>query len=136
MQLEELFIECLPCHFRRGLDFCAGPGSVLDLALGIQPTATDQGSSVPAATAVQSTATTQDLPATAATAATAVRKPKRTVLSLQPANDAGSTATTKNPGKSAKSVKRLSYRPVCRKPSKKAAPAAAGGDDLPASTSA
>ena len=114
-----------------------------DLVLGLQPPATNQGATATAATtttattatAVRSITTNQALPSTAATATTAaaVRKPKLTVLSLRLANGSGSTATTKN--KPAKPGKRFSTRPVCRKPSKRAAPSATAGDDLPASTS-
>jgi hypothetical protein len=115
--------------------------AIRDLALGLQPPATDQGAAATAAptttataaTDVRSTTTNQALPSTAVTAAIAVRKPKLTVLSLRPANGSGSTATTKN--KPAKPGKRFSTRPVCRKPSKRAAPSATAGDDLPASTS-
>ena len=60
-----------------GLDLSA----LGDLVLGLQPPATTQSAT---ATAVRSTTTNPALPSTAATAttATAVRKPKLTVLSL------------------------------------------------------
>ena len=106
-----------------------------DLTLGLQPPATTQSATTTAATttttaAVRSTTTNPALPSTAATA---VRKPKLTILPLRFANGSGSTAATKN--RPTKPGKRFSARPVCRKPSKRAAPSATAEDDLPASTS-
>ena len=106
-----------------------------DLTLGLQPPATTQSATATAATtstttAVRSTTTNPALPSTAATA---VRKPKLTILPLRLANGSGSTAATKN--SPTKPGKRFSARPVCRKPSKRAAPSATAEDDLPASTS-
>ena len=104
-----------------------------DLTLGHQPPATTQSATASATsttTAVRSTTTNPALPSTAATA---VLKPKLTILPLRFANGSGSTAATKN--SPTKPGKRFSARPVCRKPSKRAAPSATAEDDLPASTS-
>ena len=107
-----------------------------DLTLGLQPPATTQSATAIAATttttttAVRSTTTNPALPSTAATA---VCKPKLTILPLRFANGSGSTAAAKN--RPTKPGKRFSARPVCRKPSKRAAPSATAEDDLPASTS-
>ena len=116
-----------------GLDF----STLGDLALKVlQPPATTQRSTVIAATtttnttAVRSTTTNPALPSTAATA---VCKPKLTILPLRFANGSGSTAAAKN--RPTKPVKRLSARPVCRKPSKRAAPSSTADDDLPTPTS-
>ena len=113
-----------------GLDLSA----LGDLTLGLQPPATTQSAIATAATstttAVRSTTTDPALPSSAATA---VRKPKLTILPLRFTNGSGSTAATKN--RPIKPGKRFSARPVCRKPSKRAAPSATAEDDLPASTS-
>ena len=110
-----------------GLDISA----LGDLTLGLQPPATTQSAATTSTTtAVRSTTTNPALPSTAATA---VRKPKLTILPLRFANGSGSTAATKN--RPTKPGKRFSARPVCRKPSKRAAPSATAEDDLPASTS-
>ena len=110
-----------------GLDISA----LGDLTLGLQPPATTQSAATTSTTtAVRSTTTNPALPSTAATA---VRKPKLTILPLPLANGSGSTAATKN--SPTKPGKRFSARPVCRKPSKRAAPSATAEDDLPASTS-
>ena len=114
-----------------GLDLSA----LGDLTLDLQPPATTQSATATAATtstttAVRSTTTNPALPSTAATA---VRKPKLTVLPLRSPNGSGFTAATMN--RPTKPSKRLSVRPVCRKPSKRAAPSATTEDDLPASTS-
>ena len=107
-----------------------------DLTLGLQPPATTQSATAIAATttttttAVRSTTTNPALPSTAATA---VCKPKLTILPLRLATGSGSTTATKN--RPTKPGKRFSARPVCRKPSKRAAPSATAEDDLPASTS-
>ena len=107
-----------------------------DLTLGLQPPANTQGATATAATtstttAVRSTTTNPALPSTAATA---VRKPKLTVLPLRFPNGSGFTAATMN--RPIKPGKGLNARPVCRKPSKRAAPSTTAEDDLPASTSA
>ena len=114
-----------------GLDLSA----LGDLTLGLQPPATTQSANATAATtstttAVRSTTTNPALPSTAATA---VCKPKLTILPLRFANGSGFTTATKN--RPTKPGKRFSARPVCRKPSKRAAPSATAEDDLPASTS-
>ena len=115
-----------------GLDLSA----LGDLALSLQPPATTQSATAIAATttttttAVRSTTTNPALPSTGATA---VCKPKLTILPLRFTNGSGSTAAAKN--RPTKPVKRFSARPVCRKPSKRAAPSATAEDDLPASTS-
>ena len=106
-----------------------------DLTLGLQPLATTQSATTTAATtttaaAVRSTIT---IPALPSTAATAVRKPKLTVLPLRFPNGSGFTAATMN--RPIKPGKGFAARPVCRKPSKRAAPSATAEDDLPASTS-
>ena len=106
-----------------------------DLTLGLQPLATTQSATTTAATTTTTAAvrSTTTIPALPSTAATAVRKPKLTILPLRFANGSGSTAATKN--SPTKPGKRFSARPVCRKPSKRAAPSATAEDDLPASTS-
>ena len=90
-----------------------GLSALGDLVLGPQPPATTQSAPAPA-----------------------VRKPKLpklTILSPRLANGFGSTTTTRN--KPTKPAKGFSARPICRKPSKRAAPPAAE-DDLPTSSSA
>ena len=94
-----------------GLDF----STLGDLALKVlQPPATTHTTAVSAAAAAAAAAVT-------AAAATAVILPLR------------STTATKN--RPTKPVKRLSARPVCRKPSKRAAPSSTTEDDLPTPTS-
>ena len=109
-----------------GLDLSA----LRDLVLGLQPPATTQSATT---TAVHSTTTNPALPSTAATAVRKPKLPKLTILSPRLANGSGSTATTRN--KPTKPGKGFSARPICRKPSKRAAPSAAAEDDLPASSS-
>ena len=103
-----------------GLDLSA----LGDLVLGPQPPVTTQSA---AATAVRSTSTNPALPCTAATTVRRPRLPKLTILSPWLA-----TATIKNTP--TKPGKRSSVWPVCRKPSKWAAPPTTSEDDLPAST--
>ena len=106
-----------------------------DLILGLQPLATTQSATTTAATTTTTAAvrSTTTIPALPSTAATAVRKPKLTVLPLRFPNGSGFTAATMN--RPIKPGKRFNARPVCRKPSKRAAPSTTAEDDLPASTS-
>ena len=106
-----------------------------DLTLGLQPLATTQSATTTAATTTTTAAvrSTTTIPALPSTAANAVRKPKLTVLPLRFPNGSGFTAATMN--RPIKPGKRFNARPVCRKPSKRAAPSATAEDDLPASTS-
>ena len=105
-----------------------------DLSL-LQPPATTQSATTTAATTTTTAAvrSTTTIPALPSTAANAVRKPKLTVLPLRFPNGSGFTAATMN--RPIKPGKRFNARPVCRKPSKRAAPSATAEDDLPASTS-
>ena len=107
-----------------------------DLTLGLQPLATTQNAAAttPATTTTTAVRSTTSNPALPFTAATAVRKPKFTVLPLRSPTGSGFTAATMN--RPIKPGKGLNARPVCRKPSKRAAPSATADDDLPASTSA
>ena len=109
---------------------------------GLQPPVTTTAAA-PTATAVHSTTTSLALPSTAVTA---VRKPKITLLPLRSPNGSGFTAaaaagftaagfTAATMNRPTKPSKRLNARPVCRKPSKRAAPSTTAEDDLPASTS-
>ena len=106
-----------------------------DLMLGVQPSVTTQNATATTPTTTTTTAvrSTTTNPALPFTAATAVRKPKFTVLPRRFPNGSGFTAATMN--RPIKPGKRFSARPVCRKPSKRAAPSATAEDDLPASTS-
>ena len=105
-----------------------------DLSL-LQPPATTQSATTTAATTTTTAAvrSTTTIPALPSTAANAVRKPKLTVLPLRFPNGSGFTAATMN--RPIKPGKRFNARPVCRKPSKRAAPSTTAEDDLPASTS-
>ena len=106
-----------------------------DLMLGVQPSVTTQNATATTPTTTTTTAvrSTTTNPALPFTAATAVRKPKFTVLPRRFPNGSGFTAATMN--RPTKPSKRFSVRPVCRKPSKRAAPSTTAEDDLPASTS-
>ena len=106
-----------------------------DLMLGVQPSVTTQNATAttPATTTTTAVRSTTTNPALPFTAATAVRKPKLTVLPLRSPTGSGFTAATMN--RPIKPGKGLNARPVCRKPSKRAAPSTTAEDDLPASTS-
>ena len=101
-----------------------------DLSLLQPPVTTQSAATTSTTTAVRSTTTNPALPSTAATT---VRKPKLTVLPLRFPNGSGFTAATMN--RPIKPGKRFNARPVCRKPSKRAAPSTTAEDDLPASAS-
>ena len=93
------------------------------------PDATATTPATPASTTTATPAATT--PATSTTLA--ARKPKITVLlPLRIPAGSGATATLTRP---IKPGKRPSPRPVCRKPSKRAAPSTTAEDDLPASAS-